>query len=62
MQGSRRRHSAAGLALRGGFHFFRHWIISRQVLNGIPGLAWSVLFATGSMIKHLKAIELEQER
>jgi glycosyltransferase involved in cell wall biosynthesis len=62
MQGSRRRHSAAGLALRGGFHFFRHWIIERQVLNGIPGLAWSVLFATGSMIKYLKAIELEQER
>jgi glycosyltransferase involved in cell wall biosynthesis len=39
--------------------FFRHWVLQQNFRNGIPGLAWSILSAMGSVMKYLKARELE---
>lgn len=40
--------------------FFRHYLLDRNFLNGIPGLAWSLLDSLGSVMKYLKARELEE--
>ncbi len=48
----------AALLLSGAYHFFRHFVLRRQFLNGVPGFAWSMLFAVGSVVKHVKAHEL----
>jgi glycosyltransferase involved in cell wall biosynthesis len=48
----------ASLILSGAYHFFRHFVLRRQFLNGVPGLAWSMLFAVGSVVKHVKTHEL----
>jgi glycosyltransferase involved in cell wall biosynthesis len=46
------------LLVSGAYHFFRHYLVRRHFLNGVPGLAWSLLFAVGSVVKHVKAYEL----
>jgi len=51
-----------GILLTGHFQFFRHWILKGNILNGLPGLAWSVLQAVSPMVKHLKAHERERDR
>ena len=48
----------AALLFSGAYHFFRHYVLRRQFLNGVPGLTWSMLFAVGSVVKHVKAHEL----
>ena len=48
----------AALFGAGVYHFVRHFFFRRQFLNGVPGLAWSMLFAVGSVVKHVKAHEL----
>jgi len=54
-----KRRGAVSLALTTPAQFLRHYLLYRNFLNGLPGLAWSVLNATGSVMKHLKARELE---
>jgi glycosyltransferase involved in cell wall biosynthesis len=49
------------LLVAGAWHFFRHYVLKRQFLNGVPGLGWALLFAVGSTVKHLKAYELTVE-
>ncbi|HVO17679.1 MAG TPA: glycosyltransferase family 2 protein [Anaeromyxobacter sp.] len=39
--------------------FLRHYLLQRNFRNGVPGMAWSTLSALGSVMKHLKAWELE---
>jgi len=39
--------------------FFRHYFLQRNFRNGVPGLAWSMLSALGSVMKYLKAWEQE---
>jgi glycosyltransferase involved in cell wall biosynthesis len=51
----------AALLVSGAYHFFRHFVLRRQFLNGVPGFAWSMLFAVGSVVKHVKAHELEPD-
>ena len=36
--------------------------LRRSKLEGLPGLAWSVLQAVSPMVKHLKAHERERDR
>jgi glycosyltransferase involved in cell wall biosynthesis len=55
------RRGPAALLASGAWHFFRHFVLRRQCLNGVPGLAWSMLFAVGSMTKYLKAAERAAE-
>lgn len=38
---------------------FRHYVLHQNFRNGVPGLAWSIMNAVGSVMKHLKARELE---
>ncbi|HEX9241118.1 MAG TPA: glycosyltransferase family 2 protein, partial [Anaeromyxobacter sp.] len=52
----------AALFLSGAYHFFRHYVLRRQFLNGVPGFTWSMLFAVGSVVKHVKGHELAPER
>ncbi len=54
-----KRCSAAHVLLLGPFHFIRHWVFLGNFMNGVPGLAWSILNATGSVMKRLKLHELE---
>ncbi len=54
----RPRRGVAHLLLTGGWHFFRHFVLRRQCLNGVPGLAWAILHAVGSVMKYVKAHEL----
>jgi glycosyltransferase involved in cell wall biosynthesis len=49
---------AAALLFSGAYHFFRHYVLRRQFLNGVPGFTWSMLIAVGSVVKHVKAQEL----
>jgi glycosyltransferase involved in cell wall biosynthesis len=51
---------AAALLLSGAWHFFRHYVLKRQFLNGVPGFAWSMLFSVGSVVKRLKGHELAE--
>jgi hypothetical protein len=48
----------ATLLLAGAYHFFRHFIVRRQFLNGVPGFTMSMLLSVGSVVKHVKAHEL----
>jgi glycosyltransferase involved in cell wall biosynthesis len=54
-----RPRSLASIVVSSSFHFFKHWLLRGQILNGVPGLAWAMLFATGSAVKHLKLLQLE---
>ena len=48
----------AVLLASGAYHFFRHFVLRRHFLNGVPGFTWAMLFAVGSVVKHVKAHEL----
>jgi glycosyltransferase involved in cell wall biosynthesis len=50
--------SVPSLLVSGAYHFFRHYVIRRHFLSGVAGLAWSLLFSVGSVMKHVKAHEL----
>jgi len=39
--------------------FLRHYVLYRNFRNGIPGLTWSIFAALTSVMKHLKAWEVE---
>ena len=39
--------------------FLRHYLFHQNFRNGVPGLAWSLMNALGSVLKYLKARELE---
>ncbi len=54
-----KRFSLVHALFLGPFHFLRHFVWERNFLNGVPGLAWSVLNATGSVMKRLKLHEIE---
>jgi len=56
--GGRPPRGVGSLLLSGAWHFFRHFVVKRQFLNGVPGFGWSMLFAVGSLVKHLKAYEV----
>jgi glycosyltransferase involved in cell wall biosynthesis len=53
----RPRRGVGPLLLTVAWHFFRHFVLRRQFLNGVPGLAWATLHAVGSMMKYVKAHE-----
>jgi len=55
-----RRRSMPALVLTMPVQFLRHYLFDRNFLNGIPGLAWSLLDSMGSVMKYLKARELEE--
>jgi glycosyltransferase involved in cell wall biosynthesis len=59
--GRRSGRGSAALLAAGAYHFFRHFVLRRQFLNGVPGFAWSMLFAVGSVVKHLKMAEAADE-
>jgi glycosyltransferase involved in cell wall biosynthesis len=54
-----KRCSTAYVLLVAPFHFVRLWIWERNFLNGVPGLAWAFMNATGAAMKRLKLYELE---
>ncbi len=47
----------ASLVFSTAWHFFRHYVLWGLFLDGLPGLSRAMLFAVGSMTKHLKAAE-----
>jgi glycosyltransferase involved in cell wall biosynthesis len=53
-----KRRSTLGLLLTTPFQFFRHYVLHQNFRNGVPGLAWSIMNAVGSVMKYLKAREL----
>jgi hypothetical protein len=57
-----KRRSALGLILTPPVQFLRHYLLLQNFRNGIPGLAWSFMNAMGSVMKYLKARELEAAR
>ena len=48
----------ATLLFAGIYHFFRHFLLRGQFLNGVPGFTLSMLLAVGSVVKHVKGHEL----
>jgi glycosyltransferase involved in cell wall biosynthesis len=56
-----KRRGPASLLLSSLFQFLRQYLLFQHFRDGIPGLAWSLLNAVGSAMKHLKAIELAGE-
>lgn len=47
-----------GLLLTTPIQFFKHYVLHQNFRNGVPGLAWSIMNAVGSVMKYLKAREL----
>jgi hypothetical protein len=41
------------------YHFFRHWLVDGNALNGIPGFAWAFMLTATSVLKHLRVHELQ---
>jgi glycosyltransferase involved in cell wall biosynthesis len=54
-----RRRSALALVFTTPVQFFKHYVLHQNFRNGVPGLAWSIMNAVGSVMKYLKARELE---
>jgi glycosyltransferase involved in cell wall biosynthesis len=54
-----RRRGGVALALTAPVQFFRHYVLHQNFRNGVPGLVWSLMNAMGSVLKHVKARELE---
>lgn len=54
-----RRRGWLALVLTPPVQFFRHYVLQQHFRNGVPGLAWAAMNAIGSVMKHLKARELE---
>jgi glycosyltransferase involved in cell wall biosynthesis len=48
---------ALALLVSGAFTFFKHYVLRRNFLNGVPGFTWSMLFAVGSVVKYAKGHE-----
>jgi glycosyltransferase involved in cell wall biosynthesis len=57
-----KRRGALGLVFTPPLQFLRHYLLLQNFRNGIPGLAWSFMNAMGSIMKYLKARELEAPR
>jgi hypothetical protein len=54
-----KRRGALALLLTTPVQFLKHFVLHQNFRNGVPGLAWSIMNAVGSVMKHLKARELE---
>jgi glycosyltransferase involved in cell wall biosynthesis len=54
-----RRRGALALVFTAPVQFLRHFLFHQNFRNGVPGLAWSLMNAMGSVMKYLKARELE---
>jgi glycosyltransferase involved in cell wall biosynthesis len=52
---------ALALLVSGAFTFFKHYVLRRNFLNGVPGFTWSMLFAVGSVVKYAKGHEQPPE-
>lgn len=55
----RARRSLARLVLTGPIHFVQEWIFRGNVLNGVPGLCWSMLAGIARAVKYMKHVEKE---
>jgi len=51
------RRSVARLVLTGPFHFLQDWIFRGHILDGVPGLCWSLLAGMARTVKYMKHLE-----
>lgn len=56
------RRSQVTSVLSWPFYFFKSYVLRRNFLNGSPGLVWSFLDATNSVLKYLKLAELRRAK
>ncbi len=54
----RRPRGAGAILAMAPYHFLRHWLLDGNVLNGIPGFAWSFMLTATSVLKHVRVREL----
>ncbi len=52
-----KRRGLVALLLTTPAQFFKHYVLNQNFRNGVPGLAWSIMNAVGSVMKHLTARE-----
>lgn len=57
-----KRRSAALVLLSWPFYFFRNWVLRGNVLNGVPGLVWSMVHSLEPIVKYLKLVERRAAR